>query len=86
MLYSHGIEGHFYFRPSFFLSRMAKIMKAIKDKLTPPVLHEVHKQGTLLTTLWVTSTLFALGFGMALVCMYARILALQQAVMVLGSR
>ncbi len=65
---------------------MAKIMKAIKDKLTPPVMHEVHKQGTLLTTLWVTTSLLTIGFALALLCMYTRLLALQQAVMVLGSR
>lgn len=65
---------------------MAKLMKSLKDKFTPHIVHDVHRQGSMLTILWVTSTLLAVGFGLALLCVYYRLLILQQAVMVLGAR
>lgn len=62
-----------------------KLMKSIKEKLTPSIVHDVHKQGTMLTILWVSSALISLGLVLGLVCLYTRILMLEQVITVLAA-
>jgi len=64
---------------------MAKLMKTLRDHFTPHIVHDVRKQATLLTILWVASTLVAFGFALALVCLYSRVLVLEQAIVMLAS-
>jgi hypothetical protein len=64
---------------------MAKILQEIKKKLTPNVVHQVHRHETVLTIVWVSSVLMAFGLALGLFCVYNRILILEQAVRVLAA-
>lgn len=79
-------RGTFYFHPrSFCHMATNKLIKTIKEKFTPNIVHEVHRQGTWLTILWVSSALICFGITLGLFCMYTRILMLEQAIRVLAS-
>jgi hypothetical protein len=65
---------------------MPRLVKKIKDTFTPHIFHQVSQHEHILTILWVSSLLVALGITCALVLMYNRILTLEQAVNVLGAR
>lgn len=64
---------------------MAKIISAIKDKFTPDIVREVHRQQVTLTIVWVSGTLLFLGMGLALLCLYNRVLTLEQVIAVLAA-
>jgi hypothetical protein len=64
---------------------MTKLLKTLRDQLTPHIVIDVRRQGVMLTILWVTSTLVAFGLALALVCLYSRILILEQAITALAS-
>jgi hypothetical protein len=64
---------------------MTKILKTLREHLTPHIVYDVRRQGVLLTILWVTSTLVAFGLALALVCVYSRVLVLEQAIVMLAS-
>jgi hypothetical protein len=64
---------------------MPRIVKTIKDKLTPHIFKAVAQHEHILTILWVTFVLVSLGIACTLVLMYNRILVLEQAVNVLGA-
>jgi hypothetical protein len=65
---------------------MPRIVKAIKDKLTPHIYKSVAQHEHILTITWVSFVLVSLGFACALVLMYNHILILEQAVNVLGAK
>jgi hypothetical protein len=70
--------------PSHIQRMASKIVKELKDRFTPHFLTTLHKQSTLLTILWVSFVCFAFGFGLGLLCLYSRILTLEQAIGVLA--
>lgn len=62
----------------------SKIVKTIKDKLTPEIVRTVHRHQTAFTILWVSAVFLVLGFTLALFCLYNRILTLEAAVALLA--
>lgn len=62
----------------------SKLVKTIKDKLTPDIVRVVHRHQTAFTVLWVSSVFLILGFALALLCLYNRILTLEAAITVLA--
>ncbi len=79
------IEGHFFIHPRTFFCRMAKLINSIKDKLTPNIVREVHRNAVTLTIVWVSGALLFLGMALALLCMYNRMLMLEQVIAVLAA-
>jgi hypothetical protein len=63
----------------------SKILKTIKEKLTPDIVHMVHHHHTALQVIWISSIFFILGFTLALFCLYNKILTLEAAIAVLAS-
>lgn len=86
MLCFGSSRGSFIFITLALSRRMASLIKTIKDKFTPHLLREVHRQGTTLTLVWVTGLFLILGLVLALVCLYSRVMTLEQAITVLGAR
>ena len=65
---------------------MPKFVKSLKDKLTPHIFQTVSQHHNWLTIIGVSLALLSLGFACVLVVLYNKILVLEAAVNVLGSR
>ena len=63
----------------------SKIVKTIKDKLTPEIVHTVQRHHAALQIMWIAAFFFILGFGLALFSLYNKILVLETAIAVLAS-
>ena len=64
---------------------MAKLISSVKDKLTPGFVRDVHRHSVMLTIVWVSGALLFLGMALAMLCLYNRVLLLEQVVTVLAS-
>lgn len=62
----------------------SKIVKTIKDKLTPEVVHTVHRHHAVLQMMGIAAIFLTLGFTLALFALYNKILTLEAAIAVLA--
>ena len=62
----------------------SKLVKTIKEKLTPDIVHMVHRHHAALTIAWISSIFFIFGFALALFVLYNKILMLEAAIAVLA--
>ncbi len=65
---------------------MPTLVKSLKAKLTPQIFHTVSQHHSWLTIIGVSFALMSLGFALALVQLYSRILVLEAAINVLASK
>ncbi len=65
---------------------MPKLVKAIKDKLTPQIYHKVSDHHHWLMIIGVSFVLISFGYALSLVLIYDKILTLEVAIAVLATR
>ncbi|HWR00173.1 MAG TPA: hypothetical protein VN397_05010 [Candidatus Methylomirabilis sp.] len=65
---------------------MPKLVKSIKEKLTPQIFHTVSQHHNWLTIIGVSFVFITFGYALAFVLLYNKILLLEAAISVLASK